>query len=345
MTEPRTASLLAQWRDQLDAIVADCLPGSGPVALVNFPNHANAGDDAVWLGAEAVLARLGRPVRYRASWGAYHPDALRAAHPEGPILVNGGGNLGDVYARQQGVRERLLVDFPDRAVLQLPQSIWFRDDARRAAFAGLVADHGRFTLLVRDRPSLEAASALGAARVELCPDLALGLPPVPRPAPVTVDVVWCGRHDPEATVDQRPPTDAEVSVVDWGQPIPGEPPPPRSVRWRQRVDRWGTDWIGSHPRQRLAPRVVGAGYDTLARHWVDRGLALLAPGRVVVTERLHAHVFCLWMGIPHVTLETANGKIGALVDAWTGASPLVYRAGDPVEALALARSLVAADHP
>ncbi len=340
MTDPATATLLARCRERIDRVVAEHLPRGEPVALVNFPNHANAGDDAVWLGAEAALARLGHRITYRASWGAYHPEALRRAHPRGAVLLNGGGNLGDVYRRQQEVRERVLDDFADRTVVQLPQSIWFREPAKQEAFGDRVRAHGGVHLLVRDHPSRTVADTMGAVAVVLCPDLALGLPARPRPVPVAVDIVWCARADPEVSVLERPGAEPGVQVVDWSLEDPAGPAPPSVVRCTSALDRWATNRIQRHPRSLWTARLAGAGYGCLAHHWVDRAVALLSPGRVVVTERLHAHVFCLWLGIPHVILETTNGKIGALVDAWTAESPLVHRASDPEEALALARALV-----
>lgn len=340
MTDPTTAALLEACRDTIDTTLSAHLPRGVPVALVNFPNHSNAGDDAVWLGAEAALSRLGHRVAYRASWGAYHPVALRRAHPHGPVLLNGGGNLGDVYRRQQEVRERVLEDLADRTVVQLPQSIWFRDPANQQAFGTQVQAHGGLHLLVRDQPSRVVADSLGAAEVALCPDLALGLPARPRTRPVAVDVVWCARADPEVAVGHRPDDTTGVRVVDWGRADPAEPAAPATVRVARATERWAANRIRLHPRSRWTARLAAAPYGPLARHWVERALAMLSPGRVVVTERLHAHVFCLWLGIPHVILETRNGKIGALVDAWTTGSPLVHRAGDPQEALALARDLV-----
>src|SRR3546814_20951256 len=69
----------------------------GPVALVDFPDHSNVGDSAIWLGEMAWLDGNGRlPI----SWAALHnfsvPNLLRAA-TEGPLLIHGGGNFGTTW--------------------------------------------------------------------------------------------------------------------------------------------------------------------------------------------------------------------------------------------------------
>ena len=94
-----------------------------PFALVDFPDHANVGDSAIWLGTTAFFRRQHAvEPRYVASIAAFSPAALRRAHPEGPILIHGGGNFGDLWPRHQAFRERLLETFPDRLIVQLPQS-------------------------------------------------------------------------------------------------------------------------------------------------------------------------------------------------------------------------------
>jgi pyruvyl transferase EpsO len=52
-------------------------------------------------------------------------------------------------------------------------------------------------------------------------------------------------------------------------------------------------------------------------------------------------VLCLLLDIPHVVLDNNYGKLTALLDTWTGASPLVHRASQPDEAMRIAQRLVA----
>ena len=126
-----------------------------PFALVDFPDHANVGDSAIWLGATTFFRRQhGVAPRYVASIPAFSPAALRRAHPEGPILIHGGGNFGDLWPRHQAFREHLLETFPDRLVVQLPQSVHYGDARLADRTARVIARHGNVRLLVRDRPSL-----------------------------------------------------------------------------------------------------------------------------------------------------------------------------------------------
>ncbi|MEG8022012.1 polysaccharide pyruvyl transferase family protein [Sphingomonas aerolata] len=68
-----------------------------------------------------------------------------------------------------------------------------------------------------------------------------------------------------------------------------------------------------------------AHYERLARARVARGLTLLSRGRQIVTDRLHAHILALLLGIPHVALDNEYGKLSAYIAAWTAPSPLLLR--------------------
>jgi hypothetical protein len=179
------------------------IAGRGPFALVDFPDHANVGDSAIWLGTTAFFRARGAEPAYVASVRTFSEPALRAALPEGPILIHGGGNFGDLWPRHQEFRERLLERFRGQDIVQLPQSIHYDDPRRLVRTARAIARHGRFLLLVRDRPSLEFARAHFDCPVRLCPDPALCLGPLERTGVPTADVL-CLRTDRER-VTAAPP--------------------------------------------------------------------------------------------------------------------------------------------
>ena len=56
--------LLADLAARTQRAVPAVVPAGAPVALVNFPNHRNAGDPALWLGGLRAVQRAGARVRY-----------------------------------------------------------------------------------------------------------------------------------------------------------------------------------------------------------------------------------------------------------------------------------------
>src|SRR6056300_1603832 len=94
-------------------------------ALLDFPNHSNVGDSAIWLGELDYLKKRGCRVRYSCDLISYNAEFLRSYCPSQGIMVHGGGNFGDLYYPHQQLRESVLRIFTEQSVVQLPQTIHF----------------------------------------------------------------------------------------------------------------------------------------------------------------------------------------------------------------------------
>jgi exopolysaccharide biosynthesis predicted pyruvyltransferase EpsI len=315
------------------ATLSEELAGVRRVALLDFPNHPNIGDSAIWLGERAALRSLGVEVAYACDQRSYVPAQLRAAlGPEDAILLHGGGNLGDLYPRFQRLRERVLADFPDRLTIQLPVTVTRMSAATERRMRELAGRHRRLRVLARDEPARRwFAERLGIA-ARLCPDPAFCLGPQPRGD--RDGVLWLARSDDESLGAASEPPDG-VRAGDWPAP---------SFAWHRRrmLSRRASFAISALPwaSGRLW-RPATALYGRLAAERVGTGLRLLGGARAVVTDRLHAHILSLLCGVPHVLRDNSTGKVRGCVDAWTGDSPLVHWSDDDGDALELALELAA----
>ena len=305
--------------------------GCTDCALVDFPDHSNVGDSAIWVGELAWLAESGLRIRYRCDTKSYNRRHLERAARTGVILIHGGGNLGDIYRRHQRLRESVIRDFPDRPIIQLPQTVHFRDAEALVRTRRVFDAHPNLTLLVRDQPSLDLARREFRAPSLLCPDMAFYMGPLAAERPPDIDVLWLRRQDREA-VDQAGPALRDLLVCDW---LDERIPVLRHVRDALRP--LATREPRSVP---VLGRVVGAAYDLQARRRLRVGCQLLARGRVVITDRLHGHILCLLLGIPHVLLDNNYGKVRRFHDTWTADAPQVRWAESPPDALTAARTLL-----
>ena len=304
----------------------------GRFCLLDFPDHRNVGDSAIWLGATTYFRKhRGTEPSYVASLAAFSEAALRASVPEGPIVIHGGGNFGDLWPRHHGFREHLLERFPERDIIQLPQSIHFEHPEHVARTAHAIARHGRFRLFVRDQPSYEFATANFECEVRLCPDMAFFLGALDRTGAPEVDVCYLMRTDKERALGAptgRP--DYTSRVVDW--------------LTESRLSVQGHKLLGMARGLRggRLDRMVlrSARYDAVARARVARGCRLLSSGRVVITDRLHAHILSLLLGFPHAVLDNTYGKLRRFLDAWTGDVASVYRASSTDDAERWAASVL-----
>jgi len=327
------AELLSSLAATIDRVLTPLFPADRPVALLDFPSTANVGDSAIWLGTMVYLERRGiRPV-YMSSYHTFSPTELKRRIGDGTILLHGGGNFGDLYPPHQALREDVVREFPRNKIVQLPQTIYFQSrqmlDRARLAFDA----HPDVTLLVRESVSLERARTHFKAQSFLCPDMAFVLGPHERPKSGPHEVVWLSRVDKESPAQHHPDPPPGVHPVDWLDDDP-------TLLWRlnRRIGRV----LRSRPNLRgVLQGPLSRTYEPLARERVERGHRMLGAGKVVITNRLHAHILCLLLGVPHVVLDNSYGKIRDFYDTWTHASPLVEWAASEPDGFARALAMLA----
>ena len=324
--------LVGRLRAVIRRGVASVVAAGSRCALVGFPSHENPGDSAIWLAVRRVLKELDVSTVFVCDHKAYSPEALAALLGDGTILLNGGGNLGDLWPREQILRERVFRDFPRTPIVQLPQSMHFDDPENLARFRQLIEGRNDVVFLLREEQSLARAQELGVEAL-LCPDVAFLLDaPSTRPDPET-SVVCVMRSDREGRGLPAPAGDG-VEVLDWLAVPASEQPLEAIVQAEQLGDAItaGTD--------ALAPLVAGLldVYDDLARRRLERAFTSLQRGRALITDRLHGHILALVLGVPHVVMDNRYGKLRSFYDTWTAGSDLVRWADTPDLALKLARA-------
>lgn len=305
------ALLLDSLRQRVHEEVRQAVP-RGPVALLDFPDYANPGDSAIWLGALECLRALGfDPPAYTSDQRTFDEASLRRALPRGTILFTGGGNLGDLWPRHQAFRERVLRGFPDHAIVQLPQSIHFDDPAALESARVAFTEHANVTLMVRDQRSMQVATEQLGCATRFSPDLAFCLPKLPeRPAP-SVDVLRLYRTDHESS---RASQTSAHATVDWVDDLAT---PLRKFVWMagdSRIKR-RFSFFESTYRQ-----ILSACYPRLAEQRLRRGFDLLGSARLVATDRLHGHILAVLLGVSHIVIGDRNGKVRGFYDAWTSTS-------------------------
>lgn len=342
----RPDALLAGLRAAYDAHLSTQLDGAREVALLDFPHYDNVGDSAIWLGQVHALARLGVGVAYVAHKRNLRLRAVRRLPADVPVLISGGGNFGDLYPTHRRFRERVVAAFPERRVVQLPQTVHFASPREAERSAEVLRRHERLTVLVRDAESLRYCRDVLGLRAELCPDGAFGIEPaaVDRVAPEPTQPLLClWRRDGEAAGADGGGADGagvDGGGADGGVDWLGEGPNPLRRRVDRRVAVPSLVATGPRVRRHVADALTG-----LAEAEVTRGLRLLGRGEVVATDRLHAVVLATLLGRPNVAVENSYGKLGRVHAAWLRDSPLTRFAPTRRAAVEAAGALAAGTPP
>lgn len=309
-----TAHTLATLRAQITKTLGSLIPRGATVALLDFPNYSNVGDSAIWLGEIAYLKSEDCSIQYICDAYNFSSSALRSALPTGIIILNGGGNFGDLYPLHQRFRERVVKEFPNHRIIQFPQSIHFSSEHDLRHSMSIFSGHADFHLCVRDVASMEIAKRHMRGPLHLCPDMALMLDlPIFSTMRKTTEVVILSRTDQEKReVQVMPAQNASFAILtDWlDEHTPRHAP---LYIWANRRLSWGNS---KFPRLFLN-RVALYAANHMARQRLQRGVDLLSQGHVVVTDRLHAMILS-WLGrAPVIYLDNSYGKLSNFINTWT----------------------------
>jgi exopolysaccharide biosynthesis predicted pyruvyltransferase EpsI len=321
----RNKDVIALQVALLREVISKIIPYNTNYALIDFPNHSNVGDSAIWLGEIKMLYQItGRMPSYICTIKEFDENTLQKALPSGPILIHGGGNFGDIWQYHQKFRESILVKFKDRVIIQLPQSIKFNGQSNIDRCRKIISEHSSFHLFVRDKPSLDFARNNFSCSSELLPDFAFALGALKRPSQPVHDIFMLMRTDTErSSIDRSAFDTSEASIADWlGESFTFN----ATSKVKAAIKSlFSGAW---NPQQRRL-----AHYQQLANGRLQRGLCMLSSGRRVITDRLHAHILSTLLDIPHVALDNNYGKVSGYINVWTKSYPCLDTAITATEAL------------
>jgi len=322
------------------------IPRDRPVALVGFPDSANCGEHATWLGEKKLLNELDINAAYECSAQSYDREQMRAAIGAGTIMMHGGANFGDRHTAYHDFRLRVLDDFQANKVIVFPHHVTFLDNDYLQRTAALIAKHPDVTLFARSfmTQHLLARHFGSSARVELAPDAAFMLGPQARSAEPLYDVVWIARTDQARANDQ---TEVAARLSSQGAEKHLLPPFADGIEMNFVVKQRPptvllTDWHSLFLENEQARSAIKRlSFDAQSAVYFSRAIHILSLGRIVITDRLHAHILCLLMSIPHVFLNDDSGKNWNFHETWTREAELCRLARTPAEAWTLARNAAA----
>jgi pyruvyl transferase EpsO len=325
---------LETLRAQVSHVLDQLIPVNSSCVLIDFPNHGNVGDSAIWLGEIAYLKSRKCKIKYICDSNNYNQAALHAAVGKSLILLHGGGNFGNLYPNHQKLKEKVISNFPDNRIVQFPQSIHFADASNLARSQAILAQHRDFHFVVRDTASLKLAQQHYSNPTYLCPDMAMMLDLKPLQSQLKAsDAVILSRTDEEkaAHLTSKVGTGENSVVMDWL-----DEPEPRH--------QWLYDW--SHRRlgwrsSKIPPFILNklalAAANSMARQRLARGLGLLGQGNVVVTDRLHAIILSWLGGTPVFFVDNNYNKLSNFINTWLQDSPGLTRCASFEDALEQAR--------
>ncbi|MEK3881175.1 polysaccharide pyruvyl transferase family protein [Paenibacillus sp. FSL M7-0420] len=181
------------------------------IYVVGSPEHDNLGDHAITY-AQMNFLRKAFPdytlIEIVANRLMHNMKCLEEfCSPEDIFVLQGGGNFGIEYFREEEVRRKIISEFPNNKIIVFPQTIYFGDtELGRAEFKktqDLYGSHKDLTLVAREATSYEIMKAgFRNNAVLLTPDIVMSLD-ITDPPKERHGALLCIRADKESIFSEQ----------------------------------------------------------------------------------------------------------------------------------------------
>lgn len=217
----------------------------------------------------------------------------RVVGPDDIITTIGGGNMDDLYPSLENARRFVIRSFPNNPIVSFPQTMAFTETraGQRALrrSARTYRRHPRLAIFAREPQSFEAMNAdLPGVQKGHVPDTVLSVP-----------TIVTAKKRSGVMVSLRSDKEGVLSIEDRSRVLLILNSHDSNLLMRDTVD------VALEDSQ---PETFES---TLREFWET-----VSSRRLVVTDRLHAMIFCVITRTPAVVLTNSNHKIRETHEAW-----------------------------
>jgi exopolysaccharide biosynthesis predicted pyruvyltransferase EpsI len=328
--------------------------------LLGYPNHKNTGDRLIWLGNLLLLNDyLQVKIKYVASSDSYSDDEM-ARHPDLPIILHGGGNLGDVWRDHQIFKERIISKYKNRKIIIFPQTIHFKKESNLENASRIFNEHPDLTIFLRDDYSYEIAQkAFYNCRIIKSPDTAFQLFntfDIPSQIQSRNSILALVRNDFEkiSVFSQTDMSKPKYVLEDWSafhhnwllaDGVRARLKSEKGLKLGELEFRlvqlltytyreiWQrglvtpqeflcrSSWFKNHPYKKIFRQMNHPRMHYLCLSFMHSGIYQILQHQFVITNRLHGHILCTLLGKPHIFLPNSYYKNEGFYQAWTSDIP------------------------
>ncbi|MDE6845118.1 MAG: polysaccharide pyruvyl transferase family protein [Lachnospiraceae bacterium] len=272
-----------RWSDYDKLFAADRKPA---FILFNSPDYSNLGDHAIALAERELFRRLFPDIEFiEISCQQYIRENLliqNVIQDEDILIISGGGYLGSLWLWLEDITKNIIQQYPENKIIIFPQTMYFEDsglgESEKKSLSSVLNFHTDLTIMLRDKASYRLASELldNSVRKILTPDIALSLKyegSFERSGGLV-----CIRDDKEAMgIDET-----------------------RITRILQEK--------GIEAKRFTTISTVDVFLDN-REEYVMALLDKIRQASVVITDRLHAMIFCAVTDTPCVAFDNLSGKV------------------------------------
>lgn len=291
------------------------------VWFLDAPTYGNLGDQAIAYAINCFCKNVLQNfeiLEYQEENVINHLSWLKKNVKKDDIIVlQGGGNLGNLYPRYEFVRRTIVSTFPNNKIIVFPQSIFFSEDIlgryELKCSRRIYEKNKNLIIFARDSVSYtKMKQSFPNTKIGLCPDIVFFLNGLIK-SELRSGLGICMRDDCEKTVTDKQ-LDEIISKIKLHS---------------KEMKKFDTVVKVNGP--------ITGGY---RENLILNKLKEFARCEIVLTDRLHGMIFSYITSTPCIAFSNSTGKSQYLYNDWLSKSDNITFISDKFNKLYLPKSVV-----
>lgn len=290
---------------------------TGDYVLLDIPYYTNIGDTLIWEGTKSFLEKVPYKCIYSSDMHFFIEQKLEE---DVVILLQGGGNFGDIYREHTNFRKRIINLYPNNKIIILPQSVYYEDQANMIEDIAFYSAYSNVIICARDRYSYDFLSQNFNNKVLLAPDLAFfinldnfSIRSLRKKSERGEKVLFLKRIDSEYIVNQ------DYNSIPYNAEIHDWPTYERTIFKLKVVDFICRickliSYNGDISRRNQIEDYKRDRY--YRKCYVQLGIDFISKYDVIYTTRLHVLILSILLGKKVLIYDNQTGKIANFYSSW-----------------------------
>jgi pyruvyl transferase EpsI len=273
------------------------------VYFIGTPDHYNIGDSVITYATYKILREVLGDCEIEEipimQFARKMPYLRRNVKSDDLLILQGGGNMGNIYWRNERIRREIISHFPHNLKVIFPETIYYENTETGKAdfeFSKTIYNSNRIVIFAREQKSYEIMKdAYPKCRLFLVPDIVCALSPC-QTGMQRQNVGLCVRNDIEKSISEQVKNQimSELDALKESYVFLDMMYPSKG-------------YIGKANRNKV----------------VEKKIHEISSYKYVITDRLHGMILCFITGTPCLVIAGYNHKIQSFYETWFEKVPYI----------------------
>lgn len=287
----------------------------GDFVFIDLPYYKNIGDVLIWEGTEEFLKSVSYKCLHKSSFFTF--DKAKIRNERTIIIMQGGGNWGDIWIEHQNFRKEIIRNYPNNRIIILPQTVFYLNQKILLEDLKLFNSHKDLYICARDNSSFELLKKhIDNRKLMLLPDMAfcINVSKIRKQKQISsLENLFLQRQDKELN------TDSICDFIPPGTDIKDWP----TYEYNSNIERfyyYMSKFLSSFDCIfKLKSSFVFSDfyYNSVIRpYYIRKGVKFISLYKYIYTTRLHGAILSILLDKEITFIDNSYGKNSGYYSTW-----------------------------